>query len=113
MEILDGGNVCSAKGFQASGLNCGVKVGAKDLALVSIAEHQASQDQVEVARDGRQNRADDTGCGGSRAHSTRPETTPGRGSRMPWPPIMWSSTSKAVDCVARFASWKTPPCTDA
>ena len=34
MKILDGGNVCSAKGFQASGLNCGVKVGDKDLALV-------------------------------------------------------------------------------
>ena len=34
MKILDGGNVCSAKGFQATGLACGVKEAAKDMALV-------------------------------------------------------------------------------
>ncbi|MDP6700315.1 MAG: bifunctional ornithine acetyltransferase/N-acetylglutamate synthase, partial [Candidatus Latescibacteria bacterium] len=41
MKILDGGNVCSAKGFQASGLNCGVKAGDRDLALV-YSETEAS-----------------------------------------------------------------------
>ena len=34
MKILDGGNVCSARGFRAAGLNCGVKEELKDLALV-------------------------------------------------------------------------------
>ena len=41
MKIIDGGNVCSAKGFQASGLACGVKEEAKDLALV-FSENRAS-----------------------------------------------------------------------
>ncbi len=41
MKILDGGNVCSAKGLQASGLNCGVKVGDKDLTVV-YSEAEAS-----------------------------------------------------------------------
>ena len=41
MKIIDGGNVCSAKGFQAVGLACGVKEGAKDMALV-FSQEEAS-----------------------------------------------------------------------
>ncbi len=41
MRIIDGGNVCSAKGFQAVGLACGVKEGVKDMALV-FSEEAAS-----------------------------------------------------------------------
>ena len=45
MKIVDEGNVCSAKGFQASGVNCGVKIEAKDLALV-FSETEASSAAV-------------------------------------------------------------------
>ncbi len=41
MNILDDGNVCSAKGFQAAGLYCGIKEETRDLALV-YSEAEAS-----------------------------------------------------------------------